>query len=307
MTAPEGSWVAIPTPFAKDDEVDFDGFEKLVDFQAEHGTEGLLLMGSTGESSALTLEERREILDKVLSYAKDKIPVLAGTTCGSTKQTVELSLYAEQAGAYGLLLVVPPYLKPTQDGVYEHFKAVAGAVSIPVAIYNNPGRVGVNIDPATVVALAEIENVVADKEAMGNISALVRIRREAGDRINLMCCDAPPFGLIVPTLALGGHGTANISGNVIPEEMAHMSRPWHSWDDVVRTRKLLFEYLPLMSALYSFSNPIVVKAALRLLGLPAGHVRRPLLDMSETDTEALKRLLDKLGVSDKYGQPQGQA
>jgi len=307
MTAPEGSWVAIPTPFTSDDEVDFDGFDKLVDFQAEHGSAGLLLMGSTGESSALAIEERREILDKVLSYAKGKIPVLAGTTCGSTKQTLELSLYAEQAGAYGLLLVVPPYLKPTQDGVYEHFKAVAERVDIPVAIYNNPGRVGVNIDPATVVALSEIPNVVADKEAMGNIGALVRIRREAGDQINLMCCDAPPLGLIVPTLALGGHGTANISGNLIPEEMAQMSRPWRSWEDVVRTRKLLFEYLPLMSALYSYSNPIVVKAALRILGLPAGHVRRPLLDMSDQDTDALKKLLDKMGVSHKYGQPQGKA
>jgi 4-hydroxy-tetrahydrodipicolinate synthase len=307
MIRPEGSWVAIPTPFTEDDEVDFPGFEKLVDFQAEHGTNGLLLMGSTGESTALTIEERREILDRVLAYAKDRIPVLAGTTCGNTKLTIELSQYAQKAGADGLLLVVPPYLKPTQDGVYEHLKSVAEAVDIPVAIYNNPGRVGVNIEPATVVALAELPNLVADKEAMPNISQLVQIRRQAGDKINLLCCDAPGFSLIVPTLALGGHGTANISGNAIPREMAEMSRPWLSWEDVQRTRELLFEYYSLMAALYSLPNPIVVKAALRLLGLPAGHVRRPLLDMEERQTQDLRALMDRMGVMDKYGQGERRA
>ncbi len=302
MIRPEGSWVAIPTPFTEDDTIDFDGFERLVDFQAEHRTDGLLLMGSTGESSSLTVDERQEILDKVLAYAKEKLPVLAGTTCGNTKQTIELSQYAQRAGADGLLLVVPPYLKPTQDGVYEHFKAVAESVDIPVAIYNNPGRVAVNIEPATVVALAELPNLVADKEAMPNIAQLVQIRRQAGDSLNLLCCDAPGFSLIVPTLALGGHGTANISGNIIPGEMMEMSRPWRSWEDVERTRRLLFEYHPLMAALYSLPNPIVVKAALRLLGLPAGHVRRPLLDMDESQAQDLSPLMDRLGVLDRYRQ-----
>jgi len=300
MMRPEGSWVAIPTPFTEDDNVDFNGFEKLVDFHVEHGTDGLLLMGSTGESSSLTMDERREILDRVLAYAKGKVPVLAGTTGGNTKQTVELSKYAQQAGADGLLLVVPPYLSPTQDGIYEHFKAVAEAVAIPAAMYNNPGRVGVNIEPATVVALADIPNIVADKEAMPSVSQLVQIRRQAGDKINLLCCDAPGFSLIVPTLALGGHGTANISGNVIPREMAKMSKPWRSWEDVERTRQLLFEYHPLMAALYSLPNPIAVKAALRLLGLPAGHVRLPLLDMDETRTQDLRALMDRLGVMATY-------
>jgi 4-hydroxy-tetrahydrodipicolinate synthase len=298
---PEGSWVAIPTPFTEEDKVDFEGFEELVDFQAENGTDGILLMGSTGESPALTIDERREILDKVLAYARGKIPVFAGTTCGNTQQTIELTQYAQQAGADGALLVVPPYLKPSQDGLYEHFKAVAEAVDVPIAIYNNPGRVGVNIDPGTVIQLAEIPNIVADKEAMPNIGQLVQIRREAGDKLNLLCCDAPGFSLIVPTLALGGHGTANISGNIIPQEMAEISRPWRSWEDVERTRELLFTYFPLMAGLYSLTNPVVVKAALRLLGLPAGHVRRPLLDMSESGTQLLQQVLDELGVTDKYG------
>lgn len=307
MMRPEGSWVAIPTPFTEDDEVDLDGFEKLVDFQMRHGSDGLLLMGSTGESPALTDEEKRAILERVVPYAKGRIPLLAGTTCGNTKQTIELSRYAEQVGADGLLLVVPPYLSPNQDGVYEHFKAVAEAVDIPIAIYNNPGRVSVNIDPATVVALAEIPNIVADKEAMPNVSQLVQIWRQAGDKINLLCCDAPGFSLILPTLALGGHGTANISGNVIPQEMAQMSRPWRSWEDVERTRALLRTYFPVMSAMYSATNPVAVKAALRLLGLPAGHVRRPLLDLNEAGTQALKNLLAKFGLIEKYAQVRSEA
>ena len=301
MLRPQGSWVAIPTPFTEEDEVDFEGFEKLINFQAENGTDGLLLMGSTGESPALTMEERRDILDRVLAYAKGKIPVFAGTTCGNTKQTIELTQYGQEAGADGALLVVPPYLRPSQEGLYEHFKGVAEAVDIPIAIYNNPGRVGVNIDANTVIKLAEIPNIVADKEAMPNVGQLVQIRREAGDRLNLLCCDAPGFSLIVPTLALGGHGTANISGNVIPQEMAEMSKPWRSWEDVERTRELLFTYFPLMAGLYSLTNPVVVKAALRLLGLPSGHVRRPLLDMSESDARLLKQVLDELGVTDRYG------
>jgi 4-hydroxy-tetrahydrodipicolinate synthase len=302
MIRPEGSWVAIPTPFTEDDSVDFDGFEKLVDFHVQHGTDGLLLMGSTGESPSLTMDERRQILDRVLAYARGKLPLLAGTTGGNTRQTIELSQYAQQAGADGLLLVVPPYLSPTQDGVYEHFKAVAEAVEIPVAIYNNPGRVSVNIEPATVVGLADIPNIVADKEAMPNINQLVQVRREAGDKINLLCCDAPGFGLILPTLALGGHGTANISGNVIPREMVQISKPWRSWEDVERTRQLFFKWHPLMAALYSLPNPIAVKAALRLLGLPAGHVRLPLLDMDEGRTQDLRALMDRLGVIAAYGQ-----
>jgi 4-hydroxy-tetrahydrodipicolinate synthase len=307
MIRPEGSWVAIPTPFTEEDKIDFAGFEKLVDFQIENGTDGILLMGSTGESPALTTDERREILDRVLAYARGKIPVFAGTTCGNTKQTIELTEYAQRVGADGALHVVPPYLRPSQRGIYEHFRAVAEAVDIPIAIYNNPGRVGVNIDPDTVIKLADIPNIVADKEAIGNVGQLVQIRREAGDKLNLLCCDAPGLSLIVPTLALGGHGTANISGNIIPQEMVEISQPWRSWEDVGRTRTLLFTYFPLMAALYSFTNPVVVKASLRLLGLPVGHVRGPLVDMNETDTQALGRLLDGLGVTEKYGLAGGSA
>jgi 4-hydroxy-tetrahydrodipicolinate synthase len=232
------------------------------------------------------------------AYAKGKIPVFAGTTCGSTQETIEMSRYAERAGADGLLLLVPAYACPPQDGIYIHFKAVAEAVSIPIAIYNNPSRVGVNVDPATIIKLAEIPNIVADKEAMGNVSQLVGVLKGANGRLHLLCCDYPGYGLVLPTLALGGHGTANIAGNIIPREMAEMSRPWQSWDDVRRTKELYFKYVPLLSALYSQPNPIAVKAALRLMGLPSGPVRRPLVDLSRL--RQLDQLLESLGVKARY-------
>lgn len=300
MIRPEGSWVAIVTPFTETGEIDFKGFESLIDFQVQNGTNGLLLMGSTGEPTLLTMEEKRQILERVIPYAKGRIPVFAGTTCNTTRETVELTRHAARVGADGAMLVVPPYVRPPQDALYEHFKTVAESVDIPIAIYNNPTRVGVNIDPPTMIKLAEIPSIVADKEAMGNVSQIAEILKAAGEQVNVLCCDAPGYALIVPTLALGGHGTANVSGNVIPQEMAEMSKPWRSWEDVKRTRELYFRFLPLISALYSVSNPVPVKAALRLLGRPAGPTRKPLPEMPEDKLRQLDGLLDSLGVRARY-------
>lgn len=301
MIRPSGSWVAIVTPFTQHGTVDYDGFCALIDFQVKHGTDGLLVMGSTGEATSLSLAERREIITQVVPVAKGRIPLFLGTTAGTTAETVALSEHAANAGADGLLLVVPPYIQPPQDGVYNHFKAVAEAVPLPIALYNNPSRVGVNIDAATIAKLAQLPNLVADKEAMGNVSQLAEVRRLTNPDFRLLCCDYPGYGLILPTLALGGHGTANISGNIIPEEMRALSQPWQGWNDVERTRKLYFEYLPLISALYSLSNPIAVKAALRLLGLPGGPVRPPLVELAGDKLANLAACIDKLGVREKYG------
>jgi 4-hydroxy-tetrahydrodipicolinate synthase len=291
-----GSWVALITPYTEDDRIDVAGFHRLIDFHAAHGTDGLILCGSTGEPSLLTTAEKQQIFDQVLPHARGKIPVFVGTTCGSTAETVELSGYAAQAGAGGLLLIVPPYAQPPQDAIYRHFRTVAETVDLPVAIYNNPSRVGVNIDADTVIRLAEVPNIVADKEAMPNVGQLAAIRRAVGDRLHLLCCDYPGYGLILPTLAMGGHGTANVAGNVIPAQMAEMSRPWRTFEDVERCRALYFRYLPLLSAMYSLSNPVPVKAAVGLLGLPAGPVRPPLPAMNPDKLSALDNLLVELGV-----------
>jgi 4-hydroxy-tetrahydrodipicolinate synthase len=224
-----------------------------------------------------------------------------GTTCGTTAETVELSRYAHGAGADGLLLVVPPYSRPPQEAIYQHFRTVAEAVDLPIAIYNNPSRVGVNIDAETIIRLAEIPNIVADKEAIPNVAQLAAIMRAAGDRLHLLCCDYPGYSLVLPTLALGGHGSANVTGNIIPEEMALMSRPWQTFEDLQRSRELYFRYLPLLSMMYSLSSPVPVKTAVGLLGLPAGSVRRPLPDLAPDHVEKLESLLVSMGVMEKYG------
>jgi 4-hydroxy-tetrahydrodipicolinate synthase len=302
MLRPSGSWVAVCTPFNRDDSIDLGGFKALVEFQARWGTNGILVMGSTGETTLLSPEERRLIVEQVVGYAKDaKVPAFFGCTCLTTKDTLALARYAEAAGADGILLVVPPYVAPPQDAVYEFFRAVATSVRCPVAIYNNPSRVTVNIDAATVLKLAEIENVVADKEAMGNLQQLEQVTAGSRGRLHVLVCDWPKFGIILPVLALGGHGTANVAGNIIPKEMAAMSRPWTSWKDVEEARNLYLEHVPVLEAVYALSNPVAVKACMNYLGLPAGPPRRPLLEMPAEKFKPLKETLDRFRLKQRYG------
>lgn len=301
MYRPSGSWVAIPTPFNEDGSIDYGGFSALIDFHIVHGTSALFVMGSAGEVTLLSLEERREIVRRVVNLAKGKIPVFFGGTFPTTEDTISFCKYIEGEGADGIVLTVPPYLILSQDAILEHFTRCMQAVSLPMGIYNNPTRVGVNVDPATIVKLAErCPNFVVDKEAMPHVSQLVEVKRRLGDRLNILCCDFPKYSILLPTLALGGNGAANISGNIIPEEMAEMAKPWHSFEQVEKSRSLYFRYYPLIEALYWLSNPIVIKAALRILGLPAGNLRRPYLDLEGEKLIQLRNIMEELGVINKY-------
>jgi len=199
------------------------------------------------------------------------------------------------------MIVVPPYIAPPQPAVYEYLKAVCQAVDLSVAIYNNPARVIVNMDPATIIRLAkECPNLVADKEAMPNMAQLASVMEGTGGRIRLLCCDAPNYCLTIPTLGMGGHGTANVTGNVAPGEIAAMSRPWRSWKDVEQGRKLYFENLPLMEAAYSAPNPIAIKAMVKLLGLPGGDPRPPLPTLGGDKLKALESVIERFGLRSKY-------
>ena len=303
MLRPTGSWVALVTPYSEDGEIDLPGFQRLVDFHAEYGSDGVVVMGSTGESPLLSAEERRLIARETAASAKDKIPLLVGCTCASTKETISLATYAAKHGADGILLVVPPYVAPPQDQVHDFFRDVALAVApIPVAIYNNPIRVSVNIDPDTIVRLAEIDNIVADKEAMPNLKQIHDVITRTRGGMNVLVCDAPGYSLILPVLAMGGHGTANVSGNIIPEEMAKMSQPWTNWEDVDRTREFYFKFFPVIEGCYSAVNPVGVKAAMNYLGLPAGDLRKPLGPMPAEKFKPFAETLDRLGLVEKYGQ-----
>ncbi|NPV69107.1 MAG: 4-hydroxy-tetrahydrodipicolinate synthase [Firmicutes bacterium] len=301
MLRPSGSWVAIATPFTPDDEVAFEGFHETIDFQAGHGTSALLVMGSTGETSMLSIDERREIIKRVAPYAKGKVPTFFGVTCSNTKETIKLARFAEENEADGVLFVIPSYIRPPQEAVFQFFKTVMQSVSIPTAVYNNPIRVGVNIDPATIARLVdECPNFVADKEAMPNVSQLADVLSLTKGKLHVLCCDYPAYSITIPTLGLGGHGTANIGGNIIPEEMAAMSRPWRTFEDVERTREIFFKYYALLKMLYSVTNPVAVKAALGILGLPCGKPRLPLPEMAPDRMAEMRRLMDELGVTEKY-------
>ena len=303
MFKPTGSWVAIPTPYNENGKVDFAGFSTLVDFHVANGTSELFVMGSAGEVTLLSLEERQEIIRQVIEMSKGKIPVFFNSSLPSTADTVKFAQYAEAEGADGLIFTVPPYLLPPQHAVLEHMRACMKSVSIPVGVYNNPARLGVNLEPDTLSTLAEENpNFIVDKEAMPHVEQLVEVKRKAGDQLNILCCDYPKYSIVLPTLALGGNGTANIGGNVIPEEMAVISRPWDSVEKMEECRQLYFKFFPLLKALYWFSNPIVIKAALRILGLPSGKLRLPYPELEGDKLVQLRELMTELGVIEKYGQ-----
>lgn len=300
---PTGSWVAMPTPYNADGSIDFGGFKTLIDRQIRYGTSELFLMGSAGENTMLSLDERREIVRRIVKMTKGRIPVFFGSTLPTTDASVEFAKFAEAEGADGLIFTVPAYLLPPQTAVLEYFRACMGAVKIPVGVYNNPTRVAVHIEIDTLVALAtEFPNFIVDKEAMPNVSQLVQVKRRLGDRLNVLCCDYPKYSIVLPTLAVGGNGTANIGGNIIPEEMAHLSRPWTSFEQVEESRKLYLQWYPLLEALYWFSNPIVIKAALKILGLPSGGIRRPYPELEGQKLEQLRTIMSEMGVVAKYGQ-----
>ena len=299
---PEGSWVALVTPFDSAGNLDLDCFKKLVDFQVTNRTDGLLFMGSTGESTSLTLEERRDIIVEMTAYCRGKIPAFHGVTCSTTKATLELAKLAEEQGADGVMMVVPPYIAPPQSAIFEYFKTVCQSISIPVALYNNPARVVVNINPETIIRLTqECPNLVADKEAVPNVAQLASVMDGTGGKLRVLCCDAPPYAITLPTLAMGGHGTANVTGNVIPKEMAEMSVPWKSWDDVLRSRNIYFEFLPVMEAAYSHTNPVAIKAMVKLLGFPVGEPRAPLPALTAKQLQPLEEVIKRFELKERYG------
>ena len=303
MFRPSGSWVAMPTPYNADGSIDFGGFKTLIDRQIRYGTSELFLMGSAGEATMLTLEERKTIIRQVVKMTKGRIPVFFGSTLPTTSESVKFAEFAEAEGADGLIFTVPAYLLPPQAAVLEYLRACMAAVKIPVGVYNNPTRVGVHLEVDTLVSLAhEFPNFIVDKEAMPHVSQLVQVKRRLGDRLNILCCDFPKYSIVLPTLAVGGNGTANIGGNIIPEEMARMSRPWTSFEQVEESRKLYFQWYPLLEVLYWFSNPIVIKAALRVLGLPSGGIRRPYPELEGEKLTQLTQLMTEMGVVAKYGQ-----
>jgi len=296
-----GSWVAMPIPFTKNGNIDFVGFELLIERQIHYGTSQLFILGSAAEVSLLTLAEKKEIVKQTIRIVKKRIPVFFSAAGATTQDEVDFAKFLQEQGADGVIFTVPPYVLIPQEDVFVHLDTCMQAISLPCGIYNNPARLGVQVSPETIARLAERHpNFIVDKEATGNVYQLVQVQRLTEGKIKIMCCDSPYYAIALPTLAVGGTGLANIGGNIIPEEVAKYGRPWTSQEIMEEGRTEYFKYFPLLCELYEVSNPVVVKAALNLLGLPGGYVRRPYQDYSGENLKRLEKVMLELGVFDKY-------
>ena len=286
------------TPFTDSDEVNYGVLRQLVEFHAENNSDGVLLMGSTGEAILLTRDERKRIIDTVIDEAGGKLPVMIGVAAVSTRETLENARYAKDAGADCGLIVQPPYIKPTQAALYQYFKDVANAVDLPLVIYNNPERCGVNVEPETVARLAQHTNIVAVKEAGPNPYGVMRVIELTRGEFNVLCCDCAFYALIPVVMASGGKGTSNVTGSLCPREFAEMSKPWENYEDVLTTREHLYRLLPLIRMMYSESNPVPLKAALNMVGADVGKPRRPLLELGDGNMKTLRQTMERLGILD---------
>jgi len=287
----KGSIVAIVTPF-KDGKVDEESYRQLIEFQIENGTSAIVPCGTTGESATLDVKEHARVIDIAVEAVNKRVPVIAGTGGNSTSEAIELTEHAKEVGADASLQVTPYYNKPTQEGLYQHFKAIAKAVPLPQVLYNVPGRTSVNMLPETVTRLAELPEVVAIKEASGNIGQMSDIVRLAGDKITLLSGDD---NLTLPVLSIGGAGVVSVAANIVPRDTADLVKAWEE-GRIDEAKGLFYKLLPLCQAMFFETNPIPVKTSLGLMGKIQDEMRLPLYRMAPANLEKLKKALSEYGL-----------
>ncbi len=286
----EGSFVALITPFKNGKEVDYEALERLIKFQLDNGTKGVVPCGTTGESATLTEEERKKIIEKTLEFINRKALVIPGTGTNSTATTIKLTKMAKDAGADGVLLVCPYYNKPTQEGIYQHYKEIALSVDIPIIVYNIPSRSGVNILPETIKRLSEIKNIVGIKEASGSISQACEIISKSGSEFSVLSGEDV---LTLPLISVGGKGAISATSNVAPGEMSEMIKSAIN-GDYKRAREIHYNLLPLFKALFIETNPIPVKTMLKFMGFCDGSFRLPLVEPSQSTVNLIKEVLKEM-------------
>lgn len=274
---------AMVTPFNEDGQVDQQRIRQLVDHLLAHGTEGLVITGTTGESPTLTFQEKITVYETVVDHVNGKVPILAGTGTNNTYESIELSKAAEQIGVDGLMLVVPYYNKPSQRGLYEHFKQIAYSIDLPIMLYNIPGRSALRIEKDTIIKLAKIDNIVSLKDATGDLQTMTEIIANTPDFFTVYSGDDQ---LTLPTLAIGGHGIVSVSSHVIGEQMQRMID--HFLAGEVKEAALIHQrILPIMNALFAQPSPAPVKAVLNMQDIPVGQVRLPLIDLTDGEKDEL--------------------
>ena len=294
MSLFRGSGVALVTPFTEEKDVNYEELGRLIEFQLENGTDAIIICGTTGEPVTMTEEERLSVISYTIEKVKNRIPVIAGTGGNCTEQVIAFSKKAEVVGADGLLVVTPYYNKATQNGLYEHYKAIASAVEIPIILYNVPSRTGVNILPDTAARLGrDVENIVALKEASGNISQIAEVIQKAEGALEIYSGNDDQ---IVPILALGGIGVISVLANVVPKE-THDIVQLYMDGQVKRAAQLQLKYMDLIHALFCEVNPIPVKKALELMGFQTKYLRMPLTEMEEKNVLRLMHAMKKLDIN----------
>ncbi len=288
----KGSIVAIVTPF-KAGRVDEPTLRRLVDIQIQNGTSAILPCGTTGESPTLSHDEHDRVIEICIEAAAGRVPVLAGTGSNSTAEAIRLTQHAAKAGADGVLSVTPYYNRPTQEGIYQHFQAIAESVAIPIILYNIPGRCGCNIEPATMARLArDCKNIIGVKEAAGSLEQMQTIRLLCPDDFILLSGDD---ALTLPLLSIGGVGVISVVANIIPKDVADLVALFES-GDAAQARALHFRMLPLVKAMFVETNPAPVKEAMELLGLCSGDLRLPLCRIASASKEKVADALKKYGI-----------
>lgn len=278
---------AMVTPFDRKGNIDFNKTTQLINYLIEHGTDSLVIAGTTGESPTLTKEEKLALFRHAVKIADGRIPVIAGTGSNNTKESIDLSKKAEAIGVDAIMLVAPYYSKPSQEGMFLHFKEVADAVTLPVMLYNVPGRSAVTISPDTIIRLSGVPNIMSVKEASGDLGAMTKIIASTADDFLVYCGDD---GLTLPALSIGADGIVSVASHIIGKEMQQMAEA-HLSGDTSRAAKLHQELLPLMEGLFATPSPGPVKTALQLKGLDVGSVRLPLIPLTEDERKSLSKLL----------------
>lgn len=281
---------AMVTPFDAKGNIDFQKTSHLVEYLLKNGSDSLVISGTTGESPTLTFEEKAALFKHVVNVVGKRVPVIAGTGNYNTRDSIELTKKAEDIGVDAILLVAPYYNKPNQEGLYQHFKAIAESTSLPVMIYNIPGRSSVNIEPETIIRLSEVSNIKAVKEASGNLVQMTQIIANTPDDCVLYCGDD---SLALPTLSIGGVGVVSVAAHIIGNEMQQMIQAFFS-GNVTEAAKWHQKLLPIMKGLFAAPSPAPVKTALQLKGLNVGSVRLPLVPLTEKERNELAELLKTL-------------
>lgn len=278
---------AMVTPFNQENEIDFEKTSLLLDHLIENGTDAVVVAGTTGESPTLSVDEKLALFEHVVKYVNGRIPVLAGTGSNNTNESISLTKQAEALGVDGIMLVIPYYNKPSQAGLYEHFKAIAAETTLPVMLYNIPGRSGCNLEAETTIRLAEIDNIKYSKEASGDLEQMAHIIRETPDDFKLYSGDD---SLTLPVMAIGGVGVVSVSGHIVGNEMQEMINHFKA-GEIKEASELHQELLPFFKAMFIAPSPTALKAGLNKVGVNVGGLRLPLLEANASEVGIVEQAL----------------